>query len=104
MKNFRIVTAGMLLAAALTTGGVAMAGDRYFDRQDIRHDEMAISRQRADIEGDRCRLRDDLRDGRRYEAARDREQLARDERALDGRLRDVRHDRNDIYRDSFRRR
>ena len=102
MNNFRLITAGMALATALMSGGAAMAGERYFDRQDIRHDDMAISRLRADIERDRCRLNDDIRFGRRREAARDRENLARDQRALDARLRDVRHDRNDFYRDSFR--
>ena len=102
MKNFRAITAGMVLATALMTGGTAMAGDRYFDRQDIRHDEMAINRLRSDIERDRCRLHDDLRAGRRYEAARDREQLERDERALNARLGDVRHDRRNQYRDSYR--
>jgi hypothetical protein len=102
MKNFRVVTAGIALATALMTGGTAMAGDRYFDRQDIRQDEAANSRLRADIERDRCRLNDDLRTGHRREADHDRADLARDQRALDLRLHDVRHDRNDLYRDNFR--
>ncbi len=103
MKNFRVVTVGMALATALLTGGTAMAGDRYNDRQDIRRDEVAINRLRADIERDRCRLNDDIRAGRRRQAARDAEDLARDQRALNARVRDVRHDRDDLYRDNYRR-
>ena len=102
MKNFRLVTAGLALATALMTSGVAMAGDRYFDHQDIRRDDAAISHLRAAIERDRCRLNDDLRAGHRREADNDRADLARDQRALDSRLHDVRHDRNDLYRDNFR--
>ena len=102
MKNFRVVTIGFALATALMSGGTMLAGDRYFDRQDIRHDEAAISRLRADIARDRCRLDEDSRAGRRREAARDASDLARDQRALDAKLRDVRHDRNDYYRDSYR--
>jgi hypothetical protein len=79
-----------------------MAVDRYGDRQEIRRDDEAISRLRADIARDRCRLDEDIRAGCRREASLDADKLVRDERALDARLRDVRHDRNDNYRDSFR--
>ena len=102
MKNFRVVTIGFALATALMSGGTMLADGRYGDRQDIRRDEAAISRLRADIARDRCRLDADIRAGRRREAARDADDLARDQRALDARLRDVRHDRNDYFRDSYR--
>ncbi len=102
MKNFRVVTIGFALATALMSSATMMAGDRYGDRQDIRHDDAAISRLRADIARDRWRLDEDIRCGRRREAARDADDLARDQRALDARLRDVRHDRHDYFRDSFR--
>lgn len=102
MRNFRAVTLGFALAAALVSGGTMLAGDRHEDRRDIRRDEVGMSRLRADIARDRCRLDEHLRAGRRWEAARDREMLERDEHRLMERLRDVRHDRNDYYRDSFR--
>ena len=102
MKNFRVATIVLTLGTALMSGGTVLAGDRYWDRQDIRRDDAAIRRLRADIARDRRRLDEDIRCGRRREAARDSADLSRDERALDARLRDVRHDRNDYYRDSFR--
>ena len=102
MKNFRVVTIVLTLGTALMSGGTMLARDRDSDRRDIRRDEAAISRLRSDIARDRFRLDEDIRRGRRREAARDAADLARDQRALDARLRDVRHDRNDYYRDSYR--
>ena len=102
MRKFRVVTMVLTLGTALMSGGSMLAGDRYWDRQDIRRDEAAISRLRSDIAHDRRRLDADIRAGRRREAARDADDLARDERMLDARLRDVHHDRNDYWRDNYR--
>ena len=102
MRKFRVVTIGFALATALMSGGTMLAGERYGDRQDFRRDEATISRLRGEIARDRWRLDEDIRAGRRREASRDAEKLACDQRALDARLRDVRHDRNDYYRDNYR--
>lgn len=98
MKNWKVASMVLTLATALMSGGSLFAGERY----DIRRDEAAIRSLRADIERDRCRLNEDLRHGRRWEAERDRAGLARDQRALDMRQRDVSHDRNDYFREGFR--
>ena len=102
MKNFRVVTMVLTLGTALMSGGSLFAGDRDWDRRDIRHDDAAISRLRADIYRDQCRLNDDLRAGRHWAVRRDEAELTRDRRALEARLRDVRHDRQDYFRDSYR--
>ena len=102
MKNLKVVSMVLTLGTALMSGGSLFAGDRDWDRHDMRRDEAAISRLRADIYRDECRLNEDLRAGRRWAAHKDSEKLARDQRALDARLRDVRHDRNDYFRDSYR--
>ena len=102
MRNLKVVSMVLTLGTALLSGGSLFAGDRDWDRHDIRRDEAAISRLRADIARDRWRLHEDSRAGRRWEAQRDADNLARDERALDARLRDVRRDRHDYFRDSYR--
>jgi hypothetical protein len=53
---------------------------------------------RADIARDRARLNEDIRCGRDRAAARDAADPARDQRALDAQLRDIRRDRRDYYR------
>ena len=79
------------------------AYDRAYDRQDIRHDYNRIDRMRADIARDRARLNEDIRCGRQSAASRDAADLARDQRALDAQLRDVRHDQRNLRSDYFRR-
>ena len=56
----------------------------------------------ADIARDRARLNADIRCGREAAAARDAADLARDQRALEAQLRDIRHDQRDIDRDEQR--
>ena len=102
MRKFRVIAMVLTLGTALMSGGSMLAGDRYTDRQDIRRDDAAISRLRANIARDRRRLDEDIRTGRRREAARDADDLARDERMLNARLHDIRLDRNDYWRDSYR--
>ena len=78
--------------------------DAYHERQDLRRDYARVERLRADIARDQYRLNEDLRCGRRGAAERDARDLARDQRALEYQLRDIRHDRRDLYRDSWDRR
>jgi hypothetical protein len=90
--------------------------DRYYQRQDLRRDYrdlggdyVRVNAMHADIARDRARLNADIRRGRQDAAARDAADLARDQRALDAQLRDIRrdqrdihHDQRDQYRDSYR--
>src|SRR5438270_7054170 len=96
--------AGFALAVGmLTTGASSMSaqewGNRYSERQDIRRDYRRIDAMREHIARDRARLNEDIRCGRQAAAARDAADLARDQRALDYQVRDVRHDQ---YRNSWR--
>jgi hypothetical protein len=100
--------ASLAMAAGVALTGTAAASaqewrdgaaDRYYDRQDLRGDYARVERMRADIARDRARLDEDIRCGRDRQAARDAADLARDQRALDAQLRDIHHDRRDLYRD-----
>jgi hypothetical protein len=103
------VLAGLAVAAAGTLSARDWDGPwhgRDYQRQDLRHDYRdlngdyaRVNAMRADIARDRARLNEDIRCGRQTAAARDAADLARDQRALDAQLRDIRHDRRDIYRD-----
>jgi hypothetical protein len=92
------MAAGMLLST-----GTAKAQDRYWDhdgdRQHLRHDYARVDSLRAAVANDRYRLDEDRRCGRRRAAEQDARDLARDQRALDYQLRDIRHDRADTYWD-----
>jgi hypothetical protein len=79
---------------------------RDYQRQDLRRDYRDLSgdyarvnAMRADIARDRVRLNEDIRCSREAAAAREAADLARDQRALEAQLRDIRHDQRDIYRD-----
>jgi hypothetical protein len=69
------------------------------DYRDMRQDYARVDYMRADIARDRARLDEDIRCGRQEAAARDAADLARDQRALNAQIRDIRHDRNDAYWD-----
>ena len=69
------------------------------DYRDLSGDYARVNAMRADIARDRARLNEDIRCGREAAAARDAADLARDQRALEAQLRDIRHDQRDIYRD-----
>jgi hypothetical protein len=62
-------------------------------------DYARVNRLRDDIARDRARLNEDIRCGRSAAAAEDARDLARDQRALNGRYRDIQRDRVDTYRD-----
>jgi len=110
---------GVLAGLAVGAAGALSARDwddswhgRDYQRQDLRHDYRDLSgdyarvnAMRGDIARDRARLNEDIRCGRDATAARDAADLARDQRALEAQLRDIRHDQRDIYRDeqSYRR-
>ena len=108
MQRFKVLA---LMAAGLTLGGVTQLSatdwrDMNHDRQDLREDyrdlrvdRIQVNRLRADIARDQVRLNENIRFGRDRAAAQDARDLARDQRALDALLRDIRHDRVDTYRD-----
>ena len=73
--------------------------DLRYDRRDLRFDYANVDRLRADIARDRWRLDQNIRAGRSAAAAEDARDLARDQRALDALLRDIRRDRADMYYD-----
>ena len=93
--------AGFAVAAGLALSGASTlsAADYYWDRRDIRQDYYRQDRMRAHIAQDRARLDEDIRCGREEAAARDAADLARDQRALGGQTRDIRHDRAEMYWD-----
>ena len=95
---FAAMAAGMLFAT-----GTAKAQDRYWDRdgdrQHLRQDYGRVENLRAAVANDRYRLAEDRRCGRRRAAEQDARDLARDQRALDYQLRDIRHDRAEMYWD-----
>jgi len=113
--RYRNVLANLGLLAGLAVGAAGTLSARDWDdawrgrdyrRQDLRHDYRDLSgdharvyAMRADIARDRARLNEDIRCGREAAAARDAADLARDQRALDAQLRDIRHDQRDLYRD-----
>ena len=110
MKQFRILTWLTLAAGMAVTGTSTLSAqdlrDIHRDRQDLRadyrdinHDYTRVNGMRADIARDQARLNEDIRCGRAGTAAREAQDLARDQRALDAQLRDIRHDRFDASRD-----
>ena len=104
---------GVLAGLAVGAAGTLSARDwddswhgRDYQRQDLRHDYWDLSgdyarvnAMRADIARDRARLQEDIRCGREAAAAREAADLARDQRALEAQLRDIRHDQHEIYRE-----
>jgi hypothetical protein len=77
----------------------AAAQDGYWQRRDLRSDYARVDRMRADIARDRWRMNEDIRCGRGRAAAAEAADLARDQRALNGQLRDIHRDRRDLRRD-----
>ena len=103
-KHFSVLALGLGMALSGASNLSAQElRDRYFDRQDLHHDYNRVDRMRADIARDRARLNEDIRRGRQAAASRDAADLARDQRALDAQLRDIRHDQRDLRNDYFRR-
>jgi hypothetical protein len=107
-----LVNLGLLAGLAVGAAGTLSARDwddawrGDYQRQDRRHeyrdlkgDQARVYAMRADIARDRARLNEDIRCGREAAAARDAADLARDQRALQAQLRDIRHDQHDLYRD-----
>jgi hypothetical protein len=84
--------AGMALAVGMLFPGAAALSAQ--DWRDIRHDNDRIARMRADMNRDQARLNEDIRCGRSGAAARDAQDLARDQRAYNAQVRDVRRDYN----------
>ena len=113
MRHWKSLTQ-LAVAAGLAVGGAATLSaqdwrdvsrdrrDLRADYRDMQADSARINAMRADIARDRVRLNEDIRCGRQAAAARDAADLARDQRALDAQVRDIRHDQADAYRRSWR--
>ena len=102
MKS-KLFALGLAVAGLALSTGCAVAQDRYwsspdryYDRQDLRHDYAQRNRLRADIARDQARLYEANRRGRWGEARAIRRDLDRDYRALDALNRDIRHDQGDL--------
>lgn len=80
----------------------AAAGDRDWDRRDLRNDYGRVERLRMEVARERARLNEDLRCGRRWAVENDRRELMRDERELSMLERDAAYDRRDLRRDDYR--
>jgi hypothetical protein len=111
--RYRIVFAWMALAVAVPGASTLLAQSRYSDGRDVREDRLevrrdyrdaaqdrsAIERLRAEVARDQWQLNEDARRGRRFAAAQDARELARDQRDVRN-LMDVRqHDQVDLNRD-----
>jgi hypothetical protein len=77
--------------------------DARRDSQDIRQDYQHIGNDYANLDAmrfhmaqDQARLNEDIRCGRDEAAARDAQDLARDQRALNAQIRDSQHDRANL--------
>src|SRR5207248_4412380 len=94
-----------ILASLTLFTGIAMAQnfdwDIYNQRRDLHRDYARAAFLREHIARDRARLDEDIRCGRSWAAAEDARDLARDQRALDALVRDIRHDRRNLYRDYY---
>jgi hypothetical protein len=108
--RYRNVLANLGLLAGLAVGAAGTLSARDWDDarrgdyqrheyRDLRGDQARVYAMRADIARDRARLNEDIRCGREAAAAKDAADLARDQRALEAQLRDIRHDQRDLYRD-----
>ena len=109
MKRSTLMATIAVGIGLLAPGAATLSAQDWGYRQDIRRDNRdlnvdyaRVDRLRADIARDRARMNEDIRCGRSAAAARDSADLSRDQRALDAQMRDIRHDRNDIRRDSWR--
>jgi hypothetical protein len=107
MKRFQAFAYVILATGIASMGATTLsAADRYdlqrdrqdmrADYRDVRHDDNRMAGLQAEIARDRAQLAEDVRCGRRAAAARDRQELMADQRALDAQMRDVRYDRYDM--------
>jgi len=103
MRYTKLFALAAMAAGMLLSTGSAKAQDRDWDRdgdrQHLRRDYDRVERLRAAVANDRYRLAEDRRCGRLRAAEQDARDLARDQRALDYQLRDIRHDRAEMYWD-----
>ena len=89
----------LVIAAGLACGGAAtLSAADWNVHQDIRHDQTKVNALRGDIARDQARLNEDLHFRRMAAVAHDRNDLARDQRALKALQRDMRHDVRNSWR------
>jgi len=106
MRYSGLLSLAVVAAGVVVSGSVAKAEDPYWDRRDQRHDRQDLRRDyarvddlRADMARDQWRLNEDLRCGRLRAAEREARDMARDQRTLNAKRRDIRRDRSDMYWD-----
>ena len=99
--------AGLTLAAWMAfAGSTSLSAQDWGHREvsrdvrDLHNDSERVERLQADVARDHWRLNEDIRCRRDRAAAQDAQDLARDQRALNAQLRDIHHDREDVYRDN----
>lgn len=97
MKTSKLLAIGIAAAGLVLSTGSAFAQDRYYQRQDLRHDYAQSDRLRADIARDQARLDEAYRRGRWREAQAIRRDLDRDYQRLSALRRDIRRDQRDLY-------
>ena len=97
--RYKMIAMAALAAGMLFSTSTAKADDynRDYNRRDLRHDYANADRLRADIARDQYRMQEDLRCGRTGAAQAEARDIARDRRALDHQMRDIRHDRYHEY-------
>ena len=88
--RFHKYFAGLALTVGMLIPGAATLSAQ--DWRDVNRDSYRADRRQADIAADRARLNEDIRCGRTAAAARDARDLARDQKALQAQMRDIRHD------------
>ncbi len=101
LKSKLLASLTVAARIAISGGSILSAQERFgewreqqqYVRQDMRGDYGRIERLREAVARDRFRVNEDERSGRRWAARRDANQLARDGRALEFAMSDVRHDR-----------
>src|SRR5215831_2238267 len=89
---------GMAVPGASTLSAQEYYGRNYVSR-DMARDYNNADRLRADIARDQARWDEAMRCGRRREANAIARDIARDRQALYNQMRDIRHDRREVYRD-----
>ncbi|HEV2448372.1 MAG TPA: hypothetical protein VGS58_20710 [Candidatus Sulfopaludibacter sp.] len=88
--RFHKFVARLALAVGMLIPGAATLSAQ--DWRDINRDSYRAGRLQADVAAGRARLNEDIGCGRTAAAARDARDLARGQRAVQARARDIRHD------------
>jgi hypothetical protein len=93
MRYTKILTRTVMVAGILVAYSQAKAEEPYGRDRDLRHDYARAHALRRDIAADQYRMNEDVRCGRRYAAASEARDIARDRAALRAQERDIYRDR-----------